>query len=52
MLELVKTKFQFSMFAHYKDTKGNSYCRNWGGFKVIDNTITRYSVYDLIFDFN
>jgi len=24
------TKFEVSMFTHYKDTKDNAKCRNWG----------------------
>jgi len=30
----LQTKFEVSMFTHYKDIKGNTKCRNWGGLGV------------------
>jgi len=26
------TKYEVSMFTHYKDMKGDEKCKNWGGF--------------------
>jgi len=27
------TKFEVTMFTHYRDIKGNAKCKNWGGLK-------------------
>jgi len=40
-------KFEISVFTHYKDMKGDTKCRSWGGLgqlgslKVIENCIIR-----------
>jgi len=52
------TKFEFSSFTHYKDMKGNTKCRNWGGFGWLGVTQGHWQynhligAYDFLFDFN
>jgi len=30
----IYTKFEVSVFTHYKDMKGDEKCRNWGGLEA------------------
>jgi len=32
------TKFEVSISIHYKDMKGDTKCRTWGGFGVVNVT--------------
>jgi len=35
----LQTKFEVSVFTHYKDMKGNAKCTIWGGLGVQNVTI-------------
>jgi len=34
----LRTKFKVFMLTHFKDTKGNAKCRNWGSLKWLGVT--------------